>query len=51
MGWQNALLLPYVMEYNAESPAAPKHINIAKAMGVETAGMSEAEGVKRLLKR
>ena len=34
------------MEYNAESPAAPEYINIAKAMGVETAGMSEAEGVK-----
>ena len=45
-GVANALLLPYVMEYNAESPAAPKYINIAKAMGVETAGMSEAEGVK-----
>ena len=45
-GVANALLLPYVMEYNAESPAAPKYINIAKAMGVETAGMSEVEGVK-----
>ena len=45
-GVANALLLPYVMEYNAESPAAPKYINRAKAMGVETAGMSEAEGVK-----
>lgn len=45
-GVANALLLPYVMEYNAESPAAPKYINIAKAMGVDTTGMSEAEGVK-----
>ena len=45
-GVANALLLPYVMEYNAESPAAPKYIHIAKAMGVDTAGMSEAEGVK-----
>ncbi len=35
-----------VMEYNAESPAAPKYIHIAKAMGVDTTGMSEAEGVK-----
>jgi lactaldehyde reductase len=34
------------MEYNAESPAAPKYINIAKAMGVNTDGMTEAEGVK-----
>lgn len=45
-GVANALLLPYVMEYNAESPAAPKYIHIAKAMGVNTDGMSEAEGVK-----
>lgn len=45
-GVANALLLPYVMEYNAESPAAPKYIHIAKAMGVNTEGMSEAEGVR-----
>ena len=45
-GVANALLLPYVMEYNAESPAAPKYMNIAKAMGVNTDGMTEAEGVK-----
>ena len=45
-GVANALLLPYVMEYNADSPAAPKYINIAKAMGVNTDGMTEAEGVK-----
>ena len=45
-GVANALLLPYVMEYNAESPAAPKYLDIAKAMGVDTAGMSESEGVK-----
>lgn len=45
-GVANALLLPYVMEYNAESPAAPKYIKIAEAMGVDTTGMSEAEGVK-----
>ena len=36
-GVANALLLPYVMEYNAESPAAPKYLHIAKAMGVEKA--------------
>ena len=36
----------YVMEYNAESPAAPKYIHIAKAMGVNTEGMTESEGVK-----
>ena len=45
-GVANALLLPYVMEYNAESPASPKYIQIAKAMGVNTDGMTEAEGVK-----
>lgn len=45
-GVANALLLPYVMEYNAESPAAPKYINIAKAMGVYTEGMSQEEGVR-----
>lgn len=44
-GVANALLLPYVMEYNAASPAAPKYIRIARAMGVNTEGMSEAEGV------
>lgn len=45
-GVANALLLPYVMEYNAESPAKPKYLGIAKAMGVDTTGMSEDEGVK-----
>ena len=44
-GVANALLLPYVMEYNAASPAAPKYTQIARAMGVNTEGMSEAEGV------
>lgn len=45
-GVANALLLPYVMEYNAASPAASKYIHIARAMGVDTTGMSEAEGVQ-----
>lgn len=45
-GVANALLLPYVMEYNANSPAAPKYLQIAKAMGVNAEGMSEAEGVR-----
>lgn len=44
-GVANALLLPYIMEYNAESPAAPKYIQIAKAMGVNTDGMTETEGI------
>lgn len=34
------------MEYNAESPAASKYIRIAGAMGVNTDGMTEAEGVQ-----
>ena len=45
-GVANALLLPYVMEYNAESPAAPKYKDIAKAMGVNVDGMTCEEGVK-----
>ena len=45
-GVANALLLPYVMEYNAESPAAPKYIDIARAMGVDTDGMTQEEGVR-----
>ena len=45
-GVANALLLPYVMEYNADSPARAKYIEIAKAMGVNTEGMSIDEGVE-----
>ena len=45
-GVANALLLPYVMEYNAESPAREKYLGIAKAMGVNKEGMSVDEGVK-----
>ena len=46
-GVANALLLPYVMEYNADSPAAPKYKDIAKAMGVKgTETMTVEEGVK-----
>ncbi len=44
-GVANALLLPYVMEYNADSPARPKYLDIARAMGVDTTGMSVDEGV------
>ncbi len=45
-GVANALLLPYVLEYNAESAAKPKFRAIAKAMGVEkTCSMSEEEAV------
>ena len=45
-GVANALLLPYIMEYNAESPSRAKYLDIAKAMGVDTEGMSIDEGVK-----
>jgi lactaldehyde reductase len=45
-GVANALLLPYVMEYNADSQSRAKYLDIAKAMGVDTAGMSVDEGVK-----
>ena len=45
-GVANALLLPYVMEFNAESPAKPKYRKIAEAMGVKgTESMSEQEAV------
>ena len=44
-GVANAMLLPYVMEYNAESLARPKYLDIARAMGVDTTGMSVDEGV------
>ncbi len=45
-GVANALLLPYVLEYNAESPAVGKYKLIAKAMGVANAEkLSDAEGV------
>ncbi len=45
-GVANALLLPYVLEYNAESPSRAKYLNIARAMGVNTDGMSVDEGVQ-----
>jgi lactaldehyde reductase len=46
----NALLLPYVLEYNADSPAREKYLGIAKAMGVNTEGMSVDEGVAAAIK-
>ncbi len=46
-GVANALLLPYVLEYNAESKAKPKFRAIAKAMGVKhTKHMTDDEAVK-----
>lgn len=46
-GVANALLLPYVLEYNAESSAKPKFKGIAKAMGVKHAKkMTDDEAVK-----
>ncbi|MEG1608323.1 MAG: lactaldehyde reductase [Clostridia bacterium] len=41
-GVANALLLPYVMEYN-KSACCAKYEGIARAMGVNTKGMSEDE--------
>ncbi len=49
-GVANALLLPYVMEYNADSPSRAKYLGIAKAMGVDTKGMSVDEGVAAAIK-
>lgn len=45
-GVANAVLLPYVMEYNAVSAAAPKYADIARAMGADTNGMNVEEGVE-----
>ena len=45
-GVANATLLPYVMEYNAESPSRAKYLDIARAMGVPTGGMGVDEGVR-----
>lgn len=55
-GVANALLLPYVMEYNAASPARPKYRAIAKAMGAcgtcklseEDAANAAIEAVRKL---
>ncbi|MDE5618559.1 MAG: lactaldehyde reductase [Clostridia bacterium] len=44
-GVANALLLPIVMEFNMPA-AEEKYCQIAKAMGVDTNGMSVAEGAK-----
>lgn len=41
-GIANAVILPYVMEYNAEC-TGEKFKYIAEAMGVDTTGMSQAE--------
>ncbi len=49
-GVANALLLPYVMVYNSESDAAPKYLDIARAMGVNTSGMSVQQGVDAAIK-
>jgi alcohol dehydrogenase len=41
----NALLLPHVQEYNAQV-AAPRLKDVAKAMGVEVANMTDEQGAK-----
>lgn len=41
-GVANAVLLPTVMEYNADA-TGEKYLEIAKAMGVDTTGMSQDE--------
>ena len=44
-GVANALLLPTVMEFNM-SACIDKYVNIAKAMGVDTTGMSKEEAAQ-----
>lgn len=46
-GTANAMLLPTVMEYNAESPAKPKYRLIAECFGVDTSKLSDEQCVKR----
>ncbi|MBP1638779.1 MAG: fucO [Bacteroidetes bacterium] len=48
-GVANALLLPYVMEYNMPSAIA-KYRDIAVAMGVDVAGLSDEEAAKAAVK-
>lgn len=55
-GVANSIFLPYVMEYNVPGDIK-KHADIARAMGIDTTGMSEqeaasagAEAVKQLSK-
>ncbi|MEG0806739.1 MAG: lactaldehyde reductase [Alistipes sp.] len=49
-GVANALLLPYIMEFNADSDKASKYIDIASAMGVDTTGMDVQAGVAAAVK-
>ena len=44
-GVANAVLLPTVMEYNAESPSKPKYRIIAECFGVETKNLTDDECV------
>jgi lactaldehyde reductase len=44
-GVANALLLPIVMEFNMPA-CEEKYCDIAKAMGVDTTGMTVSEGAK-----
>ncbi len=45
----NALLLPFVQEYNAQV-AAPRLKDVAKALGVDVTAMSDAEGAQAAIK-
>lgn len=44
-GLANAILLPYVMRFNAASHAAP-YVPVARALGVAVGGMSDAEAAQ-----
>jgi len=49
-GVANALLLPYVMEYNAEG-VPQKYVEIGEEMGIETRNMSQGEAAGRTVER
>ncbi len=49
-GTANAMLLPTVMEYNAESSAKPKYRLIAESFGIDTSKLNDDQCVKRAVK-
>ena len=49
-GTANAMLLPTVMEYNADSSAKPKYRLIAECFGVDTSSLTDDKCVKAAVK-
>ncbi len=49
-GVANTLLLPYIMEYNAQA-VPDKYADIARVMGIDTGSMSDIEAATRAVER